>query len=432
MPGGSVGHQSQSPSLPPAQLVADFPKKETKKRSIKTVRINEGLNTILEFEQNASIIPPSHYTKEQRAQEEDQEDNDDQEDREDQEDQEEEQAGISNRARPVFSFLSLSSSATAASTSTSLSSSSTSDFSLSNWPWAPSQPALSMDMDTEPTDQSPNKIDQDDSKANQEQKKHFAMSLSNTSQQVLDFAASLNRLWAPPKLRTSFSDMSFNASKPRENQSASPLSPVSMSWSPDPAAFSSPATQITAQPRMPMMRREMSMPSLGADLDFWSKASTSNTAEKNEITPVQETASSTTGNLPSLLSVIEGVGRAYLTSPPRSTGSSTVIRTTSSSKSKANRADRSRSRDESLFHPYRRPSSGTTPASSSLPPATETPRATLVDLLQGHSPSPTPRLGRAASFSGPDRPAPVLTRQASTSAMKESLQAESPSTAKAT
>ncbi|KAG0100089.1 hypothetical protein BGZ93_004245 [Podila epicladia] len=286
-------------------------------------------------------------------------------------------------------------------------------------------------MDTEPTDQSQDKIDQDDVKANQEQKKSFVMSLSNTSQQVLDFTASLNRLWAPPKLRASFSDMSFNASKSRENHSASPPSPVSTSWSPDPAAFSSPTTQIIAQPRMPMMRREMSMPSLGAGLDFWSKASTSNTSEKNDVTPVQETSSSTTDNLPSLLSVIEGVGRAGLTSPPRSTDSSTVIRTATNSKSKASRADRSRPRDESLFHPYRRPSSEVTPASSSSSQATGRPQATLVDLLQGPSLSSTPHLGRAASFSGTDRPAPVLKRQASTSAIKEFLPAETPSTANA-
>ncbi|KAG0032893.1 hypothetical protein BGZ81_009840 [Podila clonocystis] len=287
-----------------------------------------------------------------------------------------------------------------------------------------------MDLDTEPTGQSEDQIDRDDSKSNQEQKKPFAISLSNTSQQVIDFAASLNRLWAPPKLRISFSDMSFNASKAPENQSASPRPPVSTSWSPDPAAFSSPATQIATQPRLPMMRREMSMPSLGAGLDFWSKASSSITSETTEVLPVQETSPSAAGDAPSLLSVIEGVGRAGLTSPPRNTSSSTVIRTNASSKSKESRADRSRSGDESLFHPYRRPSSGATSVSSS-PPATEARRTTLVDIPQGPSPSPTPRLGRAASFSGSDRPAPVLKRQASTTAVKEFLQAESPSTASA-
>ncbi|KAF9311785.1 hypothetical protein BG003_007034 [Podila horticola] len=220
--GGSVGHQNQSPSLPLAQLVADLPKKEIRQWSIKTVRINEELNTILEFEQSASIIPPSHYTKEQRAQdeEEDQEDQEGQDDQEEEEEEEEEEEQVrtSNSARPVFSFLSLSSSATSSSSSSSTSSSSASDCSLPNWPWAPSQAALPMDMDTEPTDRSQDQNALDDPKSNQEQKMPFVMSLTNTSQQVLDFAASLNRLWAPPKLRTSFSDMSFNASKSRENQ----------------------------------------------------------------------------------------------------------------------------------------------------------------------------------------------------------------------
>ncbi|KAG0341028.1 hypothetical protein BG000_010473 [Podila horticola] len=401
--GGSVGHQNQSPSLPLAQLVADLPKKEIKRWSIKTVRINEELNTILEFEQSASIIPPSHYTKEQRAQDEEEEDQEDQEGQDDQE--EEEQVRTSSSARPVFSFLSLSSSATSSSSSSSTSSSSASDCSLPNWPWAPSQATLPMDMDTEPTDRSQDQNALDDPKSNQEQKMPFVMSLTNTSQQVLDFAASLNRLWAPPKLRTSFSDMSFNSSKSRENQPVSPQSPVSTSWSPDPAAFSSPATQITAQPRLPMMRREMSMPSLGAGLEFWSKASTSNNSEKIESWSDESSYSQ----------------HKPIHHDPTAT----------SSKSKERGADRPRSREDSLFHPYRRPSPGATPVSSSSPPATETPQISLVDLLQGPSSSLTPRLSRSSSFSGSDRPAPVLKRQASTSAIKEFLQTEPSSTASA-
>lgn len=433
--GGNVRHQSNqshAPSLPLTQLVAEFPKKESK-RSVKTVRINEELNTILEFDQNASVVPPSDYAKEQQQAQE-----------QEQEEQEKEQARNNKRARPIFSFVSLSSSSVnpaSTSTSTSCSSSRSSEFSLSTWPWPPSQAAVPMDMDTEPTDQSQDQdgqIDQDHHKPDQEQETPFVMSLANTSQQVLDFATSLNRLWAPPKLRTSFSDMSFNASKSRETQSTSPRPAVSTSWSPDPAAFSSPttqtATQTTTQPRLPMMRREMSMPSLGASLDFWSKASISDCSEKAEVPSVEETSSRNAVNASPLISVIEGVGRADVTSPCN-TSSSTVTRAPTSSKSKERGADRSRSKEETLFHPYRRPSSGATSVSSSSSTATsETPRTQRLGLLQESS-CPTPRLGRSASFSGSARPAPVLKRQTSTSAIKDFLQADSstaPNAAEAT
>ncbi|KFH70179.1 hypothetical protein MVEG_04981 [Podila verticillata NRRL 6337] len=434
--GGSVRHQSnqgRALSLPLTQLVAELPKKESE-RSIKTVRINEELNTILEFDQNASVVPPSDYAKEQQQAQE-----------QEQEEQEKEQASNNKRARPIFSFLSLSSPSAnpaSTSTSTSCSSSTSSEFSLSTWPWPPSQATLPMDMDTESTDQPQDQDGQDDQdhlKPDQEQESPFVMSLANTSQQVLDFTASLNRLWAPPKLRTSFSDMSFNASKSREAQSTSPRSTVSTSWSPDPAAFSSftaqAATQTTNQPRLSMMRREMSMPSLGASLDFWSKAPTSSCSEKAEVPSVQETSSRSTVDASPRISVIESAGGADITSPPRNTRSSAVTRIPTSSKSKERGADRSRSREETLFHPYRRSASGASLVSSSFSAATsETPRTQPLGLLQ-EFPSPTPPLGRSASFSGSARLAPVLKRQASTSAIKDSLQTDSstaPNAAEAT
>lgn len=434
--GGGVRHQSNqshAPSSPLSQLVAELGKKESE-RSIKTVRINEELNTILEFDQNASVIPPSDYAKEQQQAQE-----------QEQEEQEKEQARNNKRARPVFSFLSLSSSSVnpaSTSTSTSCSSSTSSEFSLSTWPWPPSQAAAPMDMDTESTDQPKDQDgqnDQDRLKPDQEQENPFVMSLANTSQQVLDFAASLNRLWAPPKLRTSFSDMSFNASKSREIQSTSPRSAVSTSWSPDPTAFSSPTaesvTQTTAQPRLPMMRREMSMPSLGASLDFWSKAPAISCSEKAEVPSVQEASSRSAVDAPHLISEIEGVSRVDMTSPLRNTSSSIVTRVPTSSKSKERGADRIRSREETLFHPYRRSSSGATSVSSSSSTVTsETSRTQPLRLLQESS-SPTSRLGRSASFSGSARPAPVLKRQASTSAIKDFLQANSstvPNAAEAT
>lgn len=428
--GGSFRHQrnqSHAPSLPLTRLVAELPKMESK-RSIKTVRINEELNTILEFDQNASVVPPSDYAKEQQqAQEQEQE----------LEEREKEQSRNNNRARPIFSFLSLSSSSVdPASTfiSTSCSSSTSSDFSLSALPWPPSQAAVPMYMDTKSADQPQNQVgqnDQDRLEPDQEQKTPFVISLANTSQQVLDFAASLNRLWAPPKLRTSFSDMSFNASKSRETQSTSPRSAVSTSWSPDPVAFSSPTThsgtQTITQPRLPMMRREMSMPGLGASLDFWSKASTSNSSEKAEVPPVQETSSRSVAEAPSLISMIESISRADMTSPTRNSSSPTATRTTTSSKSKERGADRFRPREESHFHPYRRPSSGAISVSSSSSTATsETPRTQPSGLLQESS--PTPCLSRSASFSDSAQPAPVLKRQASTSAIKNFLQANSSTT----
>ncbi|KAG0339955.1 hypothetical protein BG004_006596 [Podila humilis] len=439
---------------PSSNLVADraivaqqSQKSEPTAHVPKTVSFNEDLNTILEFERYSAIIPPTPYVYKPRP-----------------------PGPIIEKPQSLHSIHynnyinSL------------INDDNDDETDLDTSPWPCSQRALIMDMDTiaEPT---PSQSAGEDELGSldsldyyeQDNDEPFVMSLENTTQQVLDFATSLNRLWAPPKLQTSFSDMSSSAShsngtgafslSPQMSLSPFPSSPPARTWRPDPNAFAVSSTSASqgsfkasfSSPGAPMIRRELSMPNLGTGAEFWSlthpKCENDN---GNGIPPSSQRAlMQETTEASSFLSTVDSAGKAGLISQPTLQGSSMLSASKSKSRSKDRGLERSRARDNTTFHPYRRPigsgisavtgSSATTKSSSSSSPSSSQNTSTIAESPRNSQPlsfsqtqcpstavttscaTSTP-LSRSASFSGTTRHPPKLRRLVSAPAIADHWQ----------
>ncbi|KAF9121038.1 hypothetical protein BGW39_010905 [Mortierella sp. 14UC] len=242
-------------------------------------------------------------------------------------------------------------------------------------------------------------------------------SMNGANNTFMNIASSLDRLWSPPLLRRTFSEVSSGAgagSNRRGSQSSS-------------AVRSGPGGKESGGlPRIPILRRQASMPSLERELSeenpfldppIWSPAPSQ--SQESE----QKTAEVVESNSPSSIPAIQELAPAaeseyqevdmtevqpevQVNTPQALSASTTTTATTPTPSSKSSRSVIRRRDTRQSHHPYRRP----------VPSSNTSQDAALLSLPA--------QFRRAASFNGTTSTPvaqPVLRREASTTAYMDTL-----------